>query len=93
MIPLKLLQVLSTLPLEYKGDIEYVKNKLNMLILQYPKTFTNFCNYFLDHKLKYFVDGSMIIVNFLKIFVQNQYQKDIINQLNQNQEKKDFVIG
>ena len=53
MIPLKLLQVLSTLPLEYKGDIEYVKNKLNMLILQYPKTFTNFCNYFLDHKLNF----------------------------------------
>ncbi len=44
--------------MEYKGDIEYIKNKLNLLILQYPKTFTNFCNYFLDHKLKYFIYGS-----------------------------------
>ena len=77
------------LPLEYKGDNEYIKNKMNMLILQY----TNFCNYFLAHKLKYFIDGIMIRVNFMKIFVQIQYQKDLINQLNQDQEKKDFVIG
>ena len=35
----EIIQVLRTLPLEYKEDIEYVKNKLNMLILQYPKTF------------------------------------------------------
>ena len=51
----EIIKVMSILPLEYKGDNEYVKNKLNMLILQYPKTFTNFCYYFLDYKLKYFI--------------------------------------
>ena len=79
------------LPLEYKGDNEYVKNKSNMLILQYRKTFTNFCNYFLDQKLKYFIDGSYDYSKFPKDICSNQ--KDKINQLSQNQEKKDFVIG
>ena len=59
------------LPLEYKGDNEYVKNKLNMLILQYPKTFTNFCYYFLDYKLKYFIDGSYDYSKFPKDICSN----------------------
>ena len=48
---------LSILPLTYKGDIEYLKNQINIILLQYPSYYNNLCSYFLDTKLKYFQVG------------------------------------
>ena len=59
---------LSILPLTYKGDIEYLKNQINIILLQYPSYYNNLCSYFLDTKLKYFQDGS---------YDYNKFPKDI----------------
>ena len=49
---------LSLLPLRYKGDLEYLKNNLNLILLQYPDIYNYIVNYFLECKLKYFQEGS-----------------------------------
>ena len=59
---------LSILPLTYKGNIEYLKNQINIILLQYPSYYNNLCTYFLDTKLKYFEDGS---------YDYNKFPKDI----------------
>ena len=55
---IEVIKQLAMLPLEYNGDINYLKNKLNIIISQYPKYYKMIENYFLDVKLKYFIDGS-----------------------------------
>ena len=55
---IEVIKQLAMLPLEYNGDINYLKNKLNIIISQYPKYYNMIENYFLDVKLKYFIDGS-----------------------------------
>ena len=59
---------LSILPLTYKGNIEYLKNQINIILLQYPSYYNNLCTYFLDTNLKYFEDGS---------YDYNKFPKDI----------------
>ena len=39
---LELIAQLSLLSLEYNGDINYIKNKVNAFILQYPKYYDIF---------------------------------------------------
>ena len=41
------------LTLEYKGDIKYVKEKINIMSLQYPKYYNLLTNYFLTTKILY----------------------------------------
>ena len=59
---------LSILPITYKGNIEYLNNQINIILLQYPSYYNNLCSYFLDTKLKYFQDGS---------YDYNKFPKDI----------------
>ena len=49
---------LSILPLNYKGDLDYIKKKINILLNQYPKYTNYIITYFMGNKLKYFEDGS-----------------------------------
>ena len=57
-ITFEIITQLTMLPLEYKGNIDYVKEKINIIILQYPKYYNLLTNYFLTTKMKYFIDGS-----------------------------------
>ena len=46
------------LPLEYNGDIKYLKTKLDIISKQYP-IYTNMINgYFYDNKIKFFENNS-----------------------------------
>ena len=67
-ITFDIISQLSILPLTYKGNIEYLKNQINIILLQYPSYYYNLCAYFLDTKLKYFEDGS---------YDYNKFPKDI----------------
>ena len=82
---LEIITQLSLLPLEYKGNIEYLKEKVNTLSLQYPKYYNMFHNYFLDAKLKYFEDGSYNYSKFPKDIRSNsileRYNKIIKTEL------------
>ena len=50
----------------YKGNIDKLKSQINIILLEYPKFYTNLCTYFLDTKLKYFEDGSYNYSKFPK---------------------------
>ena len=43
--------------MSYKGDIKYLKNQINIMILQYPKIYKNLFAYFLVTKMKNFEDS------------------------------------
>ena len=49
-ITFEIIMQLTLLPLEYKGNIDYVKDKINIIILQYPKYYNLLTNYFLTKK-------------------------------------------
>ena len=53
-ITYEIITQLSLLPLNYKGNIDYLKDQLNVMLLQYP----NYYNYFISNKLRYFQDGT-----------------------------------
>ena len=76
---------LSLLPLNYKGDMEYLKNNLNLILLQYPDIYNYLVNYFLECKLKYFQDGSYDYSKFPPDIRSNsileRYNKLIKNEL------------
>ena len=76
---------LSILPLNYKGDIEYIKSNISILLNQYPKYNNYIINYFLDAKLKYFIDGSYDYSKFPPDIRSNsvleRYNKEIKLQL------------
>ena len=57
-ITYEIISQLSLLPLNYKGDIEYLKNQLNVILLQYPKYYNYITTYFISNKLRYFQDGT-----------------------------------
>ena len=61
---IEIIKQLAILPLEYKGDINYLKNKIHIIISQYPKYYNMIENYFLEAKLKFFMDGSYNYNNF-----------------------------
>jgi hypothetical protein len=55
----KIIYKLSILTIKYKGDMNYVKQKLENIITKYTK-YQNFINnYFIKEKLKYFEDNSL----------------------------------
>ena len=64
----EIIKQLAILPLEYSGSIDYIKEKVNILMLQYPKYYNLLFNYFLENKIKYFKDGS---------YNYNKFPKDI----------------
>ena len=82
---LEIITQLSLLPLEYKGNINYLKEKVNTMSLQYPKYYNMIHNYFLDAKLKYFEDGSYNYSKFPKDIRSNsileRYNKIIKTEL------------
>ena len=52
-ITYEIITQISLLPLNYKGNIEYLKNQLNIILLQYPKYYNYIVNYFISNKLRY----------------------------------------
>ena len=76
---------LCILPLTYKGNIEYLKDQVNLIISQYPECYNNLCSYFLETKLKYFEDGSYDYNKFPKDIRSNsvleRYNRTIKNYL------------
>ena len=52
-----MLNELGLLPLQYKGDINLINNKLNQLIQNYPRFEHIIENYFKVNKLPYFING------------------------------------
>ena len=67
-LTLELITQLSLLPLKYKGNIDYLLNKIEILSKQYPLYYKLIKPFIIDTKLKYFKDGS---------FNYNKYLKDI----------------
>ena len=49
-ITFEIITQLTLFPLEYKGNIEFVKEKINIIILQHPKHYNLLTNYFLTTK-------------------------------------------
>ena len=78
------------LPLEYKGNMEFLKEKINILILQYPKYYNLLFNYFLTTKMKYFIDGSYNYALFPKDIRSNsileRYNKTIKDRLGEKRQ-------
>ena len=57
-ITYEIITQLSLLPLKYKGDMNILKQELNLIISQYPAHYNYIVNYFIATKLKYFQDGT-----------------------------------
>jgi hypothetical protein len=77
---LEVITQLSLLPLEYKGDINYLKNKLDLFSKQYPLYSNMIKGYFYDNKIKYFEDNSY---NY-NIFPKDIRSKSILERYNKN---------
>jgi len=81
---------LTLIPLQYKGNINYVKEKINIMILQYPKYYNLLTNYFLTTKMKYFIDGSYNYDLFPKDIRSNsileRYNKTIKDRLGEKRQ-------
>ena len=82
---LEVITQLSLLPLEYKGDINYLKNKLDLFSKQYPLYSNMIKGYFYDNKIKYFEDNSYNYNIFPKDIRSNsileRYNKTIKSEL------------
>ena len=76
---------LSSLPLEYRGNMENLKENLNNIILQYPEYYNYITKYFIESKLKYFQDGSYDYSKFPPDIRSNsileRYNKLVKNEL------------
>ncbi len=80
-ITFEIISQLTMLPLQYKGNIEYIKEKINIMILQYPKYYNLLTNYFLTTKMKYFIDGSYNYAVFPKDIKSNSILERYNKQL------------
>ena len=82
---LEVITQLSLLPLEYKGDINYLKNKLDLFSKRYPLYSNMIKGYFYDNKIKYFEDNSYNYNIFPKDIRSNsileRYNKTIKSEL------------
>ena len=47
-ITYQIISELSILPLQYKGDLNRLKNQINIILLQYPEYYKNLTKYFID---------------------------------------------
>ena len=83
-ITYEIIKQLAILPLEYNGKIDYVKEKVNILMLQYPKYFNLLFNYFLENKIKYFKDGSYNYNKLPKDIHPIQFWRGSVKQLKLN---------
>ena len=81
----QIISELSILPLQYKGDLDHLKNQLNIILLQFPEYYKNLTKYFIDCKLKYSKDGSYDYTKFPPDIRSNsileRYNKIIKNEL------------
>ena len=86
----EIIKQLTLIPLQYKGNINYVKEKINIMILQYPKYYNLLTNYFLTTKMKYFIDGSYNYDLFPKDIRSNsileRYNKTIKDRLGEKRQ-------
>jgi hypothetical protein len=84
-ITYQIISELSILPLQYKGDLNRLKNQLNIILLQFPEYYKNLTKYFIDCKLKYFKDGSYDYTKFppdiRSYSILERYNKIIKNEL------------
>ena len=71
--------------LQYKGDLDRLKNQLNIILLHFPEYYKNLTKYFIDCKLKYFKDGRYDYTNFppdiRSNFILERFNKIIKNEL------------
>ena len=62
----KILALLSELPIVYNGNLNYIDNRLNRIIENYPE-YTNYINnYFKKYKIPFFKDESLNYYNIPK---------------------------
>ena len=54
----EIISILSLLPLEYGGNMDFLKERLNNILMQYPEYYNYIVKYFIECKLKYFQNGS-----------------------------------
>ena len=54
----KIINMLGKLPLIYKGNIKYIEDTCNEIILKYPDYYNYINNYFLETRIQYFDDNS-----------------------------------
>ena len=92
-ITFDIISQLSILPLTYKGNIDKLKSQINIILLQYPKFYTNLCTYFLDTKLKYFEDGSYNYSKFPKDIRSNSVLERYNRTIKQFLGEKERAIG
>ena len=64
---------LSSLPFDYKGDLEHVKSKLRKITSKYPNYTNLINNYFIENKLEYFKDLSLDYSRIPKDCRMNNY--------------------
>ena len=89
-ITYEIITQISLLPLNYKGNMEYLKNQLNIILMQYPSYYNYIVNYFISNKLKYFQDGSYDYSKFPPDIRSNsileRYNKTIKTELGEKRE-------
>ena len=92
-ITYEIITQLSLLPLNYKGNIDYLKDQLNVMLLQYQNYYNYITNYFISNKLRYFQDGTYDYSKFPPDIRSNsileRYNKLIKTELG----KKENVTG
>ena len=84
-ITIEIITQLSMLPLEYNGDLDYLKNKLEIISKQYPNNYNGIYDYLIENKFKYFQNNSYNYGLFTKDIRQNsileRYNKSIKEEL------------
>ena len=84
-ITIEIITQLSMLPLEYIGDFDYLKIKLEIISKQYPNNYNGIYDYFIDNKFKYFQNNSYNYCLFPKDIRSNsileRYNKTIKEEL------------
>ncbi len=75
------------MPIQYKDDINFIKNKLNEIIQKCPlfKNVTE--NYFINYKMEYFINDDYNYNLFMKLNLGKKYKlrwDAFLNFLNHN---------
>ena len=54
----EIIKEVSLLPILYNGNLKFVYNKIDELVIKYPYYKNFLYNYFLENKIRYFKDNS-----------------------------------